>query len=88
MFYQMLFLKILAFVGVNWVTMADPARIKTDDTCEKTTTATEEPTPEETDDVSATAKPTQENKEAPSQDQPRQDVKPVSLVYRNTFLKK
>ncbi|XP_008317383.1 transcription initiation factor TFIID subunit 11 [Cynoglossus semilaevis] len=63
--------------------MADPARIKTDDTCEKTTTATEEPKPEETDDVSATAKPTQENKEAPSQDQPRQDVKPETAAHED-----
>lgn len=56
--------------------MADPARIKPEDTPERITSVNEEhPTSEETQDVPATAKPTDESKESSSEDQPKQEVK-------------
>lgn len=56
--------------------MADPARIKPEDTPERITSADEEhPTSEETQDVPVTAKPTDESKESSSEDQPKQEVK-------------
>ncbi|XP_038578029.1 transcription initiation factor TFIID subunit 11 [Micropterus salmoides] len=56
--------------------MADPARIKPESTPERTTSANEEhPKSEDTEDLPSTAKPTDENKESSSQDQPNQEVK-------------
>lgn len=63
----------------DWVIMADPARIKPESTPERTTSANEEhPKSEDTEDLPSTAKPTDENKESSSQDQPKQEVKSVS----------
>lgn len=62
--------------------MADPARIKTEDTPERTTSATEEhPKSEEPAIVAVAEKPADENKESSSQDQPKQEVKLVSSVF-------
>lgn len=59
--------------------MADPARMKTEDACERTTSATEEhPKPDESEDVPAAAKPTHEHHESSSQDQVKQEAKAVS----------
>ncbi|XP_051282843.1 transcription initiation factor TFIID subunit 11 [Dicentrarchus labrax] len=59
--------------------MADPARIKPEVTSERATSANEEhPKSEESEDVPATAKPTEEDKESSSQDQPKQEVKSES----------
>ncbi|KAE8293718.1 Transcription initiation factor TFIID subunit 11 [Larimichthys crocea] len=56
--------------------MADPARIKAEGTPERAASANEEhPKSEVTEDVASTAKPTDENKEALSQDQPKQELK-------------
>ncbi|XP_040911410.1 transcription initiation factor TFIID subunit 11 [Toxotes jaculatrix] len=56
--------------------MADPARIKAEDTSERTTSVTEEhPKAEEIEDVPGTAKPTHENKDSSSQDQSKQEAK-------------
>lgn len=56
--------------------MADPARIKPEATPERITSANEEhPKTEETEDVSATAKPADENKESSSQEQLKQEIK-------------
>lgn len=56
--------------------MADPARIKTEAIPERATSANEEhPKSEETENVPATTKPADENKESSSQDQPTQEVK-------------
>ena len=57
---------------------ADPARIKADDASDRTSPSEERPKSEETGDEPVTAKPTPENKESSSQDQPKQEVKPVS----------
>uniref|UniRef100_A0AAQ5WWB4 TAFII28-like protein domain-containing protein n=1 Tax=Amphiprion ocellaris TaxID=80972 RepID=A0AAQ5WWB4_AMPOC len=57
--------------------MADPARIKSEGAPERTSSANEEhPKSEETENVSASEKPADE-KELASQDQPKQEVKPV-----------
>lgn len=59
--------------------MADPARIKTEGTPERATSANEEHSSaksEETEDV--TAKSTDENKESSSQEQPKLELKSVS----------
>lgn len=59
--------------------MADPARIKPEAKPERTTSANEEhPKSGGTEDVPATAKPTDENKESSSQDESKQEVKSVS----------
>lgn len=59
--------------------MADPARMKTEDACERTTSASEEhPKSNESEDVPAPAKPTHEHQESSSQDQAKQEVKAVS----------
>ncbi|KAM7411600.1 hypothetical protein PAMA_021540 [Pampus argenteus] len=56
--------------------MADPARIKAEDTTERINSAKEQhQKSQETDDVPATATPTDGYKESSSQDQPKQDVK-------------
>ncbi|XP_078111617.1 transcription initiation factor TFIID subunit 11 [Sander vitreus] len=56
--------------------MADPARIKPEAKPERITSANEEhPKSGGTEDVSATAKPTDENKESSSQDESKQEVK-------------
>ncbi|XP_029994462.1 transcription initiation factor TFIID subunit 11 [Sphaeramia orbicularis] len=56
--------------------MADPARIKPEDTSERASSTSEEPSKsEEAEDASATAKATCENKEPSSQDQPQQENK-------------
>ncbi|XP_031172685.1 transcription initiation factor TFIID subunit 11 [Sander lucioperca] len=56
--------------------MADPARIKPEAKPERTTSANEEhPKSGGTEDVPATAKPTDENKESSSQDESKQEVK-------------
>lgn len=56
--------------------MADPARIKPEDTSERASSTIEEPSKsEEAEDASATAKATGENKEPLSQDQPKQENK-------------
>lgn len=54
--------------------MADPARIKPESKPERTTSANEDKS-EETEDVPATSKPADENKESSSKDQPTQEVK-------------
>ncbi|XP_071332963.1 transcription initiation factor TFIID subunit 11 [Trachinotus anak] len=57
--------------------MADPARIKAEETSERASSATEEhPKAEETEDVPATEKPTHENKDSSPGDQSKQEVKP------------
>lgn len=56
--------------------MADPARMKPEDTSKRTSSATEEhPKSEESGDVPAPAKPTHENQESSSQDKSKQEVK-------------
>ncbi|XP_029362987.1 transcription initiation factor TFIID subunit 11 [Echeneis naucrates] len=61
--------------------MADPARIKSEDSSEKTVAATEQrPKSEEAEDVPLTAKPHHENKDASSQDQSKQEIKPELAV--------
>lgn len=56
--------------------MADPARIKSEATPDRTSSANEEhPKSEETENASATEKPADENKESSSQDQPKQEAK-------------
>lgn len=56
--------------------MADPARIKTEDTSERASSTSEEPSKaEEAEDASATAKVIGENKEPTPQDQPKQETK-------------
>lgn len=56
--------------------MADPARIKLEDTSERASSTSEEPLKsEEAEDASATAKATGENQEPSSQDQPEQEHK-------------
>ncbi|KAG7521403.1 hypothetical protein JOB18_047763 [Solea senegalensis] len=64
--------------------MADPARIKVDDISERTTSATEEhQKSEDTEGVSATAPPAQENKDASSQDQLKQEDKPETATQED-----
>ncbi|KAM9350390.1 transcription initiation factor TFIID subunit 11 [Symphorus nematophorus] len=64
--------------------MADPARIKAEGTPERASSANEDnpsAKPEEIEDVQpATAKPTDENKELSSQDQPKQELNAKSEV--------
>lgn len=56
--------------------MADPARIKADSTPDRAASANEEhPKSEDNEDVPASAKPTDENKESSSQDQVKQELK-------------
>ncbi|KAF3697127.1 Transcription initiation factor TFIID subunit 11 [Channa argus] len=57
--------------------MADPARIKADDTPERATATEQHPNAksEESGDVAATAKPAEENKESSAQDHPKEDAK-------------
>lgn len=61
--------------------MADPARIKSEATPDRTSSAIEEhPKSEETENVSATEKPADENKESSSQDQPKQEAKSETVA--------
>uniref|UniRef100_UPI0037E83689 transcription initiation factor TFIID subunit 11 n=1 Tax=Semicossyphus pulcher TaxID=241346 RepID=UPI0037E83689 len=58
--------------------MADPARIKAESTSERTSSSKDEhpdTKPEKTESVPTTAKPTNENKESSSQDQPKHELK-------------
>lgn len=70
----------------NEVIMADPARIKVDSTPERPPFSNDENPdvkPEESEAGSTTQKPSEENKESSSQDQPKQELKPVSRAETN-----
>lgn len=63
--------------------MADPARIKDEDTPERATSANEEhPDDKTTETEDAAVKSTDENKESSSQEQPKQDHKSVSAWHK------
>lgn len=59
--------------------MADPARIKSEDTPERTTATEEHPKSEETREVPVAQSPPDENKALSSQEHPKQEEKSVSV---------
>lgn len=61
--------------GIDEGIMADPARIKTEDTPEIGSEHEERPKCEETEDVPGASKPAEAKKESASEDQLKQEVK-------------
>lgn len=60
--------------------MADPARIKSEGSAERTAVADDHPEPVKSEDVPVQEKPAGENKDLSSQDQPKHEVKSESAA--------